>query len=138
MAVKIRMKMMGRKHRPYFRICATDSRAPRDGRVIEEIGTYDPSISLTDARVTLDHERVNYWLGVGAQPSGHVKVFIKKYGPGGTHLKEQESARLQLALPKVVPPAPEPVYVPKPKDAVAEETAAEATPQEEGVEVAAE
>ena len=51
MAVKIRMKMMGRKHRPFFRICAVDSRNPRDGRVLEELGTYDPMVSDTDARV---------------------------------------------------------------------------------------
>jgi small subunit ribosomal protein S16 len=92
MAVRIRMKMMGRKHRPYFRICATDSRAPRDGRVIEELGTYDPLIPETDARVDFNGERLTYWLGVGAQPSEKVAVLIKKYGPGGTHLKQHEEA----------------------------------------------
>ena len=49
-AVRIRMKKLGRKHRPFFRICAVDSRAPRDGRVLEELGTYDPMIPETDAR----------------------------------------------------------------------------------------
>ena len=53
MAVKIRMKKMGRKHRPFFRVCAVDSRAPRDGRVIEELGTYDPMVPETDARAIL-------------------------------------------------------------------------------------
>ena len=96
MAVRIRMKMMGRTHRPYFRICATDSRAPRDGRVIEELGTYDPLIPETDARVELNGERLTYWLGVGAQPSEKVKVLIKKYGPNGTHLKQQEEAQARL------------------------------------------
>src|SRR5262245_35586432 len=96
MAVRIRMKRMGRKHRPYFRICATDSRAPRDGRVIEELGTYDPLIPETDARAQLNAERVAYWLGVGAQPSEKVSVLIKKYGAGGTHLKQQEEARARL------------------------------------------
>ena len=115
MAVKIRMKMMGRKHRPFFRICACDSRSPRDGKVLEEIGTYDPMVGDTDARVTLDGERLKYWLGVGAQPSQNVKVFIKKYGPEGTHVAAQQSARERLAMPKIVPPAPEPVYVPTPK-----------------------
>jgi small subunit ribosomal protein S16 len=114
-SVKIRMKMMGRKHRAFFRICATDSRSPRDGRVLEELGTYDPKISDTDARVVLNHERVKYWLGVGAQPSEKVRVFLKKYGVEGTHLAQQQAARERLALPKVVPPAPEPVYVPPPK-----------------------
>jgi len=96
-AVRIRMKKLGRKHRPFFRICATDARSPRDGRVIEELGTYDPMIPETDARVTLNVERIQYWLGVGAQPSEKVAVLIKKYGPNGTHLQRQKEAveRLQ-------------------------------------------
>ncbi|MGB9687420.1 30S ribosomal protein S16 [Thermogutta sp.] len=92
MAVRIRMKRCGRKHRPFFRICATDARAPRDGRVIEVLGTYDPMIPLTDARVTLNFERVQYWLSVGAQPSEKVKILLKKYGPNGTHLEKQREA----------------------------------------------
>jgi small subunit ribosomal protein S16 len=96
MAVRIRMKRMGRAHRPYFRICATDSRAPRDGRVIEELGTYDPLIPETDARVELNGERLAYWLSVGAQPSDKVKVLIKKYGPKGTHLTQQAEAHARL------------------------------------------
>jgi len=104
---------MGRKHRPYFRICAVDSRRPRDGRVLEELGTYDPMVPDTDARVLLNADRVSYWLGVGAQPSVKVNTFIKKYGASGTHLAEQEAARQRLSMPKVVPPAPEPVFIPK-------------------------
>jgi small subunit ribosomal protein S16 len=114
-AVKIRMKMMGRKHRQFFRICATDSRAPRDGRVLEELGTYDPKIPDTDARALLNNERIDYWLSVGAQASEKVQVLIKKYGSKGVRLAEQQAARERLSMPKVVPPAPEPVYVPKPK-----------------------
>lgn len=114
------MKKMGRKHRPFFRICATDSRSPRDGKVLEELGTYDPMIADTDARVTLNHERLTYWLSVGAQPSENVQVFIKKYGPAGIKLAAQQAARERLAMPKQVPPAPEPVYVSKPKQEVAE------------------
>src|SRR5436853_5911668 len=57
-SVVIRMKMMGKAHRAFFRICATDMRAPRDGRVLEEIGTYDPSVPETDARVKFNNERV--------------------------------------------------------------------------------
>jgi len=78
--VKIRMKSMGRKHRPYFRICAIDSRRPRDGRAIEELGTYDPMIPETDKRFQLNKERVEYWLSVGAQPSERVWVILKKIG----------------------------------------------------------
>jgi small subunit ribosomal protein S16 len=125
-SVKLRMKRMGRKHRSYFRICATDSRAPRDGRVIEELGSYDPLVPLTDGRCKLNNDRIQYWLGVGAKPSDRVKVLIKKYGPGGTHLKEQEAAIAQLKAPKVVPDAGEPVFVPKPKKQAEEEAAAPA------------
>ena len=119
MAVRIRMKKMGRKHRPFFRICAVDSRSPRDGKVIEELGTYDPLVPDIDARVLLNTERVNYWLSVGAKPSVNVNVFIKKYGAEGTHLDVQTAARERLALPKQVPPAPEPVFVYTPKSAEA-------------------
>lgn len=111
MAVKIRMKKMGRKHRPFFRICAIDSRNPRDGRVLEELGTYDPMVPDADARTLLKPERIAYWIGVGAQPSDKVRTLIKKYGTGGTHVEMQKSARERLAMPKIVPDAGEPVYV---------------------------
>ena len=74
MAVRIRMKKFGRRHRPFFRICAVDSRAPRDGKVIEELGYYDPMIRDVDARAVLKGERIDYWLGVGAQPSEKVRA----------------------------------------------------------------
>lgn len=125
MSVKIRMKRMGRKHRSFFRICATDSRSPRDGKVLEELGTYDPLIADTDARVTLDPERVEYWLGVGAQPSEKVSVLIKKYGKNGTRVSEAAAAREKLSLPKPVPPAPTPVELPT-KEAPAAMAEAEA------------
>jgi small subunit ribosomal protein S16 len=105
------MKKMGRKHRPFFRICAVDSRNPRDGAVIEELGTYDPLVPNVDARVLLNVDRMDYWLSVGAKPSVNVNVFIQKYGSKGTHLDEQKTARAQLSLPKQVPPAPEPVFI---------------------------
>jgi small subunit ribosomal protein S16 len=132
-AVKIRMKMMGRKHRPYFRICAVDSRKPRDGRVLEELGTYDPMVSDTDARALLKPERIDYWLGVGAQPSLRVSTLIKKYGSKGTHLEAQRAARERLAMPKVVPDAGEPVYIPPaPGEAAPAEAAATASADGEG------
>jgi small subunit ribosomal protein S16 len=96
-AVRIRMKKMGRRHRPYFRVCAVDKRAPRDGRTLEELGTYDPMIADLDARAVLNGERINYWLGVGAQPSDKVKVLIKKYGENGTHLAAQKAALGRLS-----------------------------------------
>jgi small subunit ribosomal protein S16 len=110
-AVRLRMKRIGRKHRPFFRICATDSRSPRDGKVIEEIGYYDPMVRETDARTVLDKGRVDYWLSVGAQPSDRVGILIKKYGTNGTHLGEQAAAFDRL---KVRPVAPDPVPIPLP------------------------
>lgn len=108
MAVRIRMKRMGRKHRPFFRICAMDSRRPRDGKVIEELGYYDPMVPETDARAVLNGERIEYWLSVGAQPTEKVKVLIKKYGKNGTHLQKQAEAfaRLRMARQRTMPPLP--------------------------------
>jgi len=127
-AVVIRMKRMGRKNRAFYRICATDRRSPRDGRVIEVLGTYDPSVPDTDARCTLDGERLGYWIGVGAKPSDAVRILIKKYGPNGVRVKEMEQARAKLKMPRVVPAAGEPVFVPEPEPApvaIATESAAE-------------
>jgi small subunit ribosomal protein S16 len=73
------MKKMGRKHRHFFRIVAIDSRQPRDGRVIEELGTYDPSIKDTDSRATLLPERIKYWKKVGALASERCETLFKKY-----------------------------------------------------------
>ena len=126
MSVSIRMKRLGRKNRPFYRICATDKRAPRDGRVIEELGTYDPYVPETDARCTLNGPRVDYWLSVGAQPSDAVRVLIKKYGPKGTHLKQMEQARMKLSMPRIIPAAGEPVFVPEVKSAAAPAAAAPA------------
>jgi small subunit ribosomal protein S16 len=109
-SVRIRMKQFGRKHRPYYRICAMDIRRPRDGRVLEELGTYDPLVPETDARAVLNSERIAYWLSVGAQPSDKVQVLIKKYGAGGTHLAAQRVALDRLAQsrrrPEPLPPSP--------------------------------
>jgi small subunit ribosomal protein S16 len=120
------MKRMGRTHRPFYRICATDRRTPRDGRVIEELGTYDPSVPDTNARCTIKAERVDYWLSVGAQPSDKVRVLIKKFGTNGTHLKDMENARSRLSMPRIVPEAGEPVLAPK-----EEEPAADSSPTSE-------
>jgi small subunit ribosomal protein S16 len=91
------MKKMGRRHRPFYRICAMDSRVPRDGRVIEELGTYDPMVPEAHARAVLNADRIKYWLSVGARPSEKVRVLIKKYGPEGTCLDEQRAAQDRLA-----------------------------------------
>jgi small subunit ribosomal protein S16 len=109
------MKKMGRSHQPFFRICAVDKHAPRDGRVLEELGTYDPRVPETDARALLKAERIDYWLGVGAQPSEKVAVLIKKYGSKGTHAAAQKTALEKLAQPKGVPDPGAPASTPKPK-----------------------
>jgi small subunit ribosomal protein S16 len=135
-AVRIRMKKMGRTHRPYFRVCAMDQRSPRNGRVIEELGTYDPMCPETDARVTLKADRVDYWIGVGAQPSEKVATLIKKYGTDGTHLEAQKAAVERLSKRKEYSPAPEPA---KPEKKKKEEPKAEAEPAaEEATEAPAE
>ena len=123
---------MGRTHRPFFRVCAMDQRAPRDGRVIEQLGTYDPMVPDTDARAILNGERINYWLSVGAQPTPKVATLIKKYGAEGSHLEAQaeaisklsgrrataiESARAAAAKVELPKTEPDPVEAP------AEETA---------------
>ena len=133
MAVRIRMKKMGRSHRPFFRICAVDRLSPRDGRVLEELGTYDPMVPETDARALLKADRVDYWLGVGAQPSEKVAVLIKKYGSGGTHVAAQQSALERLAQPKGIPDPGAPASLPKTKkseEEAAAAAAAEQAPQE--------
>ena len=74
--VKIRLRRMGAKKAPYYRIVVADSRSPRDGRCIEEIGTYDP---LTNpATVTVDAEKAQNWIKNGAQPTDTVKALLKK------------------------------------------------------------
>jgi len=133
------MKRMGRKNREYYRICATDRRSPRDGRVIEELGTYDPHVSETDARCTLNGPRVDYWISVGAQPSDAVRVLIKKYGTNGTHVTQMEAARAKLSMPRIVPDPGEPAFVPAPKtEPVAEATAAAPVADEAVAEAVAE
>ena len=138
MAVAIRMKRMGRKNREYYRICATDRRSPRDGRVIEELGTYDPHVADTDARCTLNGPRVDYWISVGAQPSDAVRVLIKKYGTNGTHITQMEAARAKLSMPRIVPDPGEPAFVPAPKTEPAAEAPAAAPVAEAVAEAVAE
>ena len=76
--VKIRLKRMGMKKMPFYRLVVTDSRNPRDGRFIEEIGYYNP---LTDpADLKINEERAKHWIGVGAQPTDTVRGLLKKGG----------------------------------------------------------
>ena len=111
------MKRLGRKARPFYRLCAVDGRRPRDGRVLEELGYYDPMCKEVDARAVLKGERIEYWVGVGAQPSESAGTLIKKYGSKGTHLDAQKAAFTRMnrdehgqpkrtTTPKPIAPAP--------------------------------
>ncbi|MXO90513.1 30S ribosomal protein S16 [Pontixanthobacter aquaemixtae] len=81
MAIALRLSRGGAKKRPYYRIVAADSRKPRDGRYLEQIGTYNPLLAKDDEnRVKLDEDRAKYWLGVGAQPSDRVARFLDAAG----------------------------------------------------------
>ena len=74
--VKIRLRRMGAKKAPYYRIVVADSRSPRDGRFIEELGTYDP---MADGeKIKVDMERAKYWIANGAQPTDTVRGLLKK------------------------------------------------------------
>ncbi len=78
MAVKIRLRRMGAKRAPFYRVVVADSRFPRDGRFIEEIGTYDPT--KDPAIVNIDSEKAKKWISNGAQPTDTVKALLKKNG----------------------------------------------------------
>ncbi len=80
MAVKIRFKRMGRIHAPFYRMAAVDSRTPRDGRVIEELGTYDPQNKDATKVFNAKLDRCKYWLDVGATPSETVSTMLKRAG----------------------------------------------------------
>ena len=124
MAVRIRMKKLGRKHRPFFRICIMDSRKPRDGKAIEEVGTYDPMVREKSKRVELKMDRIDYWLSVGASPSEKVATLIKK-------VKNNKFGAVNEPPPMQAPkePEPEPVAEETPADTPAEGAEAEAAPE---------
>ncbi len=81
MAISLRLSRGGAKKRPYYRIVAADSRAPRDGKYLEQVGVYNPLLAKDDEnRVKLIEDRIRYWLGVGAQPSDRVLRFLDAAG----------------------------------------------------------
>jgi small subunit ribosomal protein S16 len=95
MAVRIRLKRIGKNKRPYYRVVVADSRFPRDGRFIEKIGFYDPM--QTPAVFDVDMERVKYWLSNGAQPTDTVKSLLKKY----TESEQAEQRDTELVVNEV-------------------------------------
>ena len=75
----IRLSRIGKKKRPFYRVIVTEKTRPRNGRFVEIVGTYDPL--QKPAAITLDHDRVNYWLGKGAHPSDTVRSFLRNRKP---------------------------------------------------------
>ena len=81
MAVRIRLSRGGSKKRPFYRVVAADQRAPRDGRFIEKLGTYNPLLPQDhEQRLVINEERVKYWLGVGAQPTERLEKLFSNLG----------------------------------------------------------
>jgi small subunit ribosomal protein S16 len=96
MAMKIRLARGGSKKRPFYSIVAADSRMPRDGRFKEKLGTYNPLLPKdSEDRVKIDLERVQYWLGQGAQPTDRVSRFLEAAGV----LEKRERANMKKAEP---------------------------------------
>jgi small subunit ribosomal protein S16 len=80
MAVRIRLKRIGRTHRSVFRLSAMESRSPRDGRVLEDLGAYDPTNKNAAEQLNLKTDRIRHWLSVGAVPTDTAKNLIRKSG----------------------------------------------------------
>lgn len=98
MAVKIRMTRMGRRHRPFFRINAIESRAPRDGQFLEKLGHYDPIEKDPAKQLVLNKERVLYWLGKGAVPSDTVSQILLREGIKTKYAKETTARRAKARV----------------------------------------
>jgi small subunit ribosomal protein S16 len=139
MALKIRLARGGSKKRPYYRIVVTDVRNPRDGRFIEKLGTYNPLLPKDHKeRVTLQNERISYWMGVGAKPTDRVLRFLDAEGLAKREprnnpkkaipKKEVEEAPAEEAVATEDAPVEE---APAAEEAPAEEAPAEEAPVEE-------
>jgi small subunit ribosomal protein S16 len=111
------MKRLGRKHRPFYRICVMDQKSPRNGKAIEEIGTYDPMVRDKSKRVVIRLDRVDYWTSVGAQPSEKVAVLVDKVRKGNWGVAK--------APPPLTPPKEPAVAAPEGEAAEAPVEAAE-------------
>ena len=109
MAVKLRLKRMGRSNGAFFRLNAIDSRSPRDGRVIEQLGYYDPRNKDQAKQFVAKLDRCRYWLDTGAVPSGTVSSLLKKNGLDHKQLKLPRPGKPKAAIqpPPAQTPAPE-------------------------------
>ncbi len=156
MSVSLRLSRGGSKKRPYYKIVIANSRAPRDGKYLEQVGTYNPLLAKDDqTRVRLIEDRVRYWLGVGAQPTDRVARLLDKAGikertvthnpaagePGKKakdRAEEKAKKAAEAAAAAAVPmAAPEPVAVAEPEPAAEPEPVAEPEPASEPEPVAA-
>jgi len=90
--VVLRLKRLGRTHRPFYRICVMDKRSPVDGKAIEELGWYDPVAPEGKPQYALKTERIDYWLSVGAQPSRTVRDILRKHEIDPTPGKKLEAS----------------------------------------------
>lgn len=93
MAVKIRMTRMGRRHRPFFRINAVESKTPRDGRILEKLGHLDPIEKNPEKQLVLNLERIKFWMGQGAVPSDTVAEILVKQGIECPQLAAKQARR---------------------------------------------
>ena len=152
MAMKIRLARGGSKKRPFYSIVAADSRMPRDGRFIEKLGTYNPLLPKdSEERVKMNMERIEYWLGQGAQPTDRIQRMLEAAGKmdkkernnpqkaePGQKAKERAEEKAQKAADAeeaAKAPAEEPAVEEAPaEEAPAEEAAAEEAPAEEAAE----
>ena len=149
MAMKIRLARGGSKKRPFYRVVASDSRMPRDGRYVEKLGTYNPLLPKdSEERVKLNMERVQYWLGEGAQPTDRVSRFLEAAGvlekkeranlkKGEPGKKAQDRVEEKAAKAQAAKEAAEEAAAAPAEEAPAEEAPAEETPAEAPAEEAA-
>jgi small subunit ribosomal protein S16 len=113
MAVKIRLRRMGKKKQPTYRVVVADARAPRDGRIIESIGRYDPR--REPSLVEIDNDRARYWLGTGAQPTERVQKLLEisgavaqpKVSRAGVYRLDDPTPSLPTASDSPIPESPE-------------------------------
>ena len=160
MALKIRLARGGAKKRPFYRIVVAEASAPRDGRYVERVGTYNPMVPKDhEQRLTLNGERISFWMGKGAQPTERVHKMLasaglmaapvlrdqpKKSAPGKKRVEREaaaaaeaeaaQEAKAAAAVPAVDAPAADaPAEETPAEEAVAEDASAEETPAEEAV-----
>lgn len=133
MAVKIRLKRLGKIRAPYYRIVVADSRTKRDGRVIEEIGKYHPT--QNPSFIEVDSDRAQYWLSVGAQPTEQVAAILKLTGDWGKFKGDKNAtSKVRVAEPKaafVADEAKKPVLKPMAEKPAKAEAVARETPADE-------